>query len=74
MLNSTEMSEKVTGIMACAGLRSFGLCSALHNQVIHIGLQENFYVVNKLLELYPRDGRMLDAYNLFVEIPVRNRI
>jgi len=31
-------------------------------------------VVNELLTLYPKEGRMGDAYNLFVEMLVRNRM
>ncbi|VVA91680.1 unnamed protein product [Arabis nemorensis] len=61
-------------LRACRYLGRFGLCRALHSQVIQIGLQENLYVVNELLALYPKDGRMGDAYNLFVEMPVRNRM
>ncbi|ESQ35038.1 hypothetical protein EUTSA_v10009551mg [Eutrema salsugineum] len=61
-------------LRACRYLGHFGLCRALHSLVIQIGLQENLHVVNELLALYPKAGRMGDAYNLFVEMPVRNRI
>ncbi|CAH2037125.1 unnamed protein product [Thlaspi arvense] len=61
-------------LRACRYLGRFGLCGAMHSQVIQIGLQENLYVVNELLTLYPKAGRMRDAYNLFVEMPVRNRM
>ncbi|KAL1224091.1 putative pentatricopeptide repeat-containing protein [Cardamine amara subsp. amara] len=61
-------------LRACRYLGRFGLCRAFHCQVIQIGLQKNFHVVNELLALYPKAGKMGDAYNLFVEMPVRNRI
>ncbi|RID57899.1 hypothetical protein BRARA_F01240 [Brassica rapa] len=61
-------------LRACRYSSRFGLCRALHSHVIQIGLLENLYVANELLALYPKAGRMSDAYKLFVEMPVRNRI
>lgn len=61
-------------LRACRHLGRYGLCRAFHSQVIQIGLQNNVHVVNELLALYPKAGRMGDAYNLFVEMSVRNRM
>lgn len=61
-------------LRACRYLGRFGLCRAFHSQVIQIGLKENLHVANELLTLYPKAGRIGDAYNLFVEMPVRNRM
>ncbi|KAF3583412.1 hypothetical protein F2Q69_00026971 [Brassica cretica] len=61
-------------LRACRHSSRFGSCRALHSHVIKIGLLENLHVVNELLTLYPKAGRMGDAHKLFVEMPVRNRI
>ncbi|CAA7056601.1 unnamed protein product [Microthlaspi erraticum] len=61
-------------LRACRYSSRFGLCRGIHSQVIQTGLQENLHVVNELLSLYPKSGRIGDAYKLFVEMPVRNRI
>ncbi|EOA36447.1 hypothetical protein CARUB_v10011006mg [Capsella rubella] len=55
-------------------LGRFGLCQAFHSHVIQIGLKDNLHVVNELVVLYANAARIGDAYNLFVEMPVRNRM
>ncbi|XP_010459365.1 PREDICTED: putative pentatricopeptide repeat-containing protein At1g17630 [Camelina sativa] len=62
-------------LRACRYLCRFGFCQAFHSHVIQIGLKENLHVVNELLVLYANNaGSVGDAYKLFVEMPVRNRM
>lgn len=61
-------------LRACRYSGRFGSCGAFHSHVIQIGLLENLHVANELLALYPKAGRVGDAYKVFVEMPVRNRI
>lgn len=58
-------------VRACALMGGHNLCRSVHNHILVMGFQNNFHVVNELLGMYGKLGRMEDAYKLFEKMTVR---
>ncbi|KAL5579489.1 hypothetical protein UlMin_011931 [Ulmus minor] len=61
-------------IRACSFSGSLILCKIIHNHVLQMGYQDHLHVVNELLGMYGKFGRMKDAYQLFDRTCVRSYV
>ncbi|KAM7483847.1 hypothetical protein LguiB_008430 [Lonicera macranthoides] len=61
-------------VRACAMIGNRRLCKILHCHVLEMGFQNHLHVVNELLGLYGKLGRMDDARQLFDRMVVRSHI
>ncbi|KAL5824337.1 hypothetical protein ACOSQ3_020400 [Xanthoceras sorbifolium] len=59
---------------ACKFTGAFGLCKIVHNHVLQVGLQDNVHVVNELIGMYAKMGRMDESRKMFDKMRVRNCI
>ncbi|XP_057457473.1 putative pentatricopeptide repeat-containing protein At1g17630 [Lotus japonicus] len=58
-------------IEACSHLGSSSLCRIVHCHALELGFRNHLHVVNKLVGMYGKLGRMEDACQLFDGMPVR---
>lgn len=61
-------------VRASALLGCLELCRIVHSHVLHMGFQNHLHVVNKLLGMYGKLGRMGDACQLFERMVVRSHV
>ncbi|KAK7402263.1 hypothetical protein VNO78_14386 [Psophocarpus tetragonolobus] len=61
-------------IRACSSLGRSHLCWIVHCHVFQLGFRNHLYVVNELLAMYGKLGRMEDARQLFDGMFVRNLV
>ncbi|GAB4842536.1 hypothetical protein Ancab_012510 [Ancistrocladus abbreviatus] len=61
-------------VRACASIGGPKLCTCMHSHVLQTGLQNHLHVVNELLGMYAKVGRMDIAGKLFDRMPVRSQI
>ncbi|XP_027343506.1 putative pentatricopeptide repeat-containing protein At1g17630 [Abrus precatorius] len=59
---------------ACSYLRSFSLCRIVHCHALQMGFRNHLHVVNELLGMYGKFGRMGDACQLFDGMVVRSLV
>lgn len=61
-------------VRACAFIGSLLLCKRIHGLVLLMGFQNHLHVVNELLGMYGKLGRMDDACRLFDRMLVRSYV
>lgn len=61
-------------IKACAVMGGLNLCKNVHSHVLQMGFQNHLHVVNELVGMYGKLGRMEDARRLFDRMAVRSYI
>ncbi|GMN36977.1 hypothetical protein TIFTF001_006452 [Ficus carica] len=61
-------------LSACAFIGSLVLCKRIHGLVLLMGFQNHLHVVNELLGMYGKLGRMDDACRLFDRMLVRSYV
>ncbi|GMH03760.1 hypothetical protein Nepgr_005599 [Nepenthes gracilis] len=61
-------------IKTCASIGGLKLCKNIHTHVLQMGLQNHLHVVNELLGMYGKLGRLDTAEKLFDRMPVRGYI
>ncbi|KAK9281345.1 hypothetical protein L1049_004245 [Liquidambar formosana] len=61
-------------IKACASMGSHRLCKSVHSHVLHMGFQYHLHVLNELMGMYGKLGRMGDAHRLFDKMVVRRHL
>ncbi|KAF5769995.1 putative tetratricopeptide-like helical domain superfamily [Helianthus annuus] len=59
-------------LKACSGLRSVELCKQVHSQVVKVGLDLDFHVVNNLIRGYSVSSGLVLARQVFDEMPDKN--
>ncbi|KAL8193580.1 hypothetical protein R6Q57_026715 [Mikania cordata] len=59
-------------LKACSSLKSVESCKQVHSQVVKVGLDLDFHVVNNLIRGYSVSSGLMYARQLFNEIPERN--
>ncbi|KAD7479603.1 hypothetical protein E3N88_02739 [Mikania micrantha] len=59
-------------LKACSSLQSVESCKQVHTQVVKVGLDLDFHVVNNLIRGYSVSSGLMHARQLFDEIPERN--
>ncbi|XP_050382223.1 putative pentatricopeptide repeat-containing protein At1g17630 [Argentina anserina] len=61
-------------IKACAFMGRFRLCKNVHSHVVQMGFQNHLHVVNELIGMYGKLGRMDCAHQLFDQMSVRSYV
>lgn len=61
-------------IRACASLGTSDLCRIVHCHALQMGFRNHLHVVNELVGMYGKLGRMEDACHLFDEMLVRSLV
>lgn len=61
-------------VRACALLGCLTLCKIVHSHVLQMGFRNHLHVVNELLGMYGKLGRMEDACQLFERMVVRSYV
>ncbi|XP_027182255.1 putative pentatricopeptide repeat-containing protein At1g17630 [Coffea eugenioides] len=59
---------------AMVGESNYKLCTSVHCHVVQLGFRDHMHVVNELLGMYGKIGRMDIACKLFDRMPVRTQI
>ncbi|KAI3793875.1 hypothetical protein L1987_36498 [Smallanthus sonchifolius] len=59
-------------LKACSSLQSVKSCKQVHSQVVKVGLDLDFHVVNNLIRGYSVSSGLMHARQLFDEMPDRN--
>ncbi|KAJ7951624.1 Pentatricopeptide repeat-containing protein [Quillaja saponaria] len=61
-------------IRACAFMGSSNLSWSIHSHALQMGLQNHLHVVNELMGMYGKLGRMVEARQLFDRMGVRSHL
>jgi len=61
-------------IRACSSLAVSGLCRIVHCHALQLGFRNHLHVVNELVGMYGKHGRMEDARQLFDGMSVRSLV
>ncbi|QCD76960.1 pentatricopeptide repeat-containing protein At4g21065 [Vigna unguiculata] len=64
----------VSLLSACAELGALELGRRVHVYLLKVGLRENSYVINSLLDLYAKCGTIREAQQVFSEMSERNAV
>lgn len=59
-------------LKTCAGMKALHRGQEIHSMVVEEGLENNVYVGNALLGLYAKCGFLLDAQEVFEDLPVQD--
>ncbi|XP_012075191.1 pentatricopeptide repeat-containing protein At2g22070 [Jatropha curcas] len=52
--------------------KNLSVCKSIHAQMIKLGLNFSIYLTNNLINLYAKSGYIVDARNVFDEMPVKS--